>query len=173
MGKPKPGKNMEFDPIEMIEKNAEVNRINQENQYGSSKYITNPDGSQTFKTEFNDDLKGIHADQLAAVKKGSIKNPIEYLTGEESGVGGLASSMFSKMSNRYMGTEGGSDSRHGGMGKGGEPETPPEVPLEGGQPPPAADPMEGMSTSTKVRELQERKKLASEIDGTAQKAPRY
>jgi len=162
MGKPKASKNTEFDPIEMIEKNAEVNRIDQTNPYGSSKYSLNPDGSRRFDVEFSDDLKGIHQDQLENVKRGTIKDPLAHL-GEQGGgaMGNLMSSMFGKVSKRYMGTEGQSDSRHGNIGKGGE----------GGAPPPV--PPSQASTSTQVRELQEKQKLAEQIAGSAQQAPSY
>lgn len=158
MGKPKMPKNMQFDPIEMIEKNAEVNRIDQENQYGSSRYVTNPDGTQTFVTEFNDDLKGIHEDQLELVKQGSIKDPLGHL-GEQGGgaMGDLMGAMFGKVKDRYM------DGRENNIGKGGSSTEPPATET------PAA-PAE-MSTAQKVRELQEKRKLAAEMAGTAQQAP--
>ena len=64
MGKPKASKNTEFDPIEMIEKNAEMNRIDQTNQYGSSKYTQNPDGSYAFTTAFSPELAALHVKQF-------------------------------------------------------------------------------------------------------------
>ena len=147
MGKPKPGKNMEFDPIEMIEKNAEMNRIDQINQYGSSKYSQNPDGSYRFDTEFSPELKELHGKQMDLVNKGSIKDPLAHLGKQGGGaMGDLMSSMFGRLSSRYMGTPGEGDSREGNIGKGGGAQTPPP-----------------MSTSTQVRELQEQKKLAAEM----------
>ena len=157
MGKPKASKNTEFDPIEMIEKNAEMNRIDQVNQYGSSKYSQNPDGSYRFDTEFSPELKALHGKQMDLVNKGSIKDPLAHLAGQGDGaMGDLMGSMFGRMKSRYMtgdGSEG--ESREGNIGKGGAPSAAPA------------------STSTQLRELQEKQKLAEQMAGTAQQAPNY
>jgi len=146
MGKPKPGKNMQFDPIEMIEKSAEMNRIDQTNPYGTSRYETDPrTGKTEFIREFSPELQGLHQKQMDIANKGTIKDPLANL-GQVGGgsMGELMSSMFGRVKSRYMGTPGEADSRENNLGKGGNPQTPPP-----------------MSTSTQVRELQEQKKLAA------------
>jgi len=172
MGKPKASKNTEFDPIEMIEKNAEMNRIDQTNQYGSSKYSQNPDGSYRFDTTFSPELKALHEKQIGIANKGSIKDPLAHLASQGGGgMGDLMSSMFGRMKSRYMGTEGESDSRHNNFGKGGgEPDTPPDILGDGGTVSQMGS--GGMSTSTQLRELQERQKLAEQMNGSAQQSPR-
>ena len=120
MGKPKMPKGMQYDPIEMIEKNAEVNRISQNNPYGSSQYNTDAQGNTSFDTTFSPELEELRKKQMAMVGEGSIKDPLANL-GEQGGgaVGDLMSSMFGKVKDRYMGTEGEGDSRHGNLFKGG------------------------------------------------------
>ena len=108
MGKPKLSKNTEFDPIEMIEKNAEMNRIDQNNQYGSSTYKQKPDGTYEFNTEFSPELKKMHERQMSMAQEGSIKDPLAHLGSQGGGaVGELMSSMFGKVSERYGGEGGG------------------------------------------------------------------
>lgn len=167
MGKPKMPKNMAFDPIEMIDKQAEVNRIGEENPYGSATYVTQPDGTQKLVKSFSPEMEEIHKAQIERTKQGSIKNPLDALKGAGGeGLMGLAGAMMGKLSDRY-----GSDSLHlneegESTAKGAKPTTPPETlpPAEGGgrQPVGASfpdTPMNEMSTAQQVRELDERRKL--------------
>lgn len=110
MGKPKMPKNMQFDPIEMIDKQAEVNRISEENPYGSAIYETQPDGTQKLVKSFSPEMQGIHEAQIARTQEGSMKNPLEALEG--TGMEGLAGAMMGKLKDRYMGEEGTETSRH-------------------------------------------------------------
>ena len=163
MGKPKMPKGMSYDPIEMIEKNAEVNRIAEENPYGFSRYETDPvTGQQKQVKGFTGKTQDIFKEQQDRTLEGTIKNPFDALGDGEMGGGfkNLMKSMGSKVANRYM------EGREDNIGKSGSSVTPPEI---------AADP----STATQVRELQEKQKLAEQMAATAgapivpaQQAPR-
>ena len=173
MGKPKIGKNMEFDPIEMIDKQAEVNRINQSNAWGSANYINNPDGTQSLVNELSPEMKELQKDQFTRAKEGTMKDPFGSLGESDTGRGiqGLMGAMFGKMKDRYMGEEGTSTSRHNNIGKGGGETAPSKAPLDamagssgfGGNA--VTGNMGSMNTAQKVRELEERAKLQQAMAG--------
>jgi hypothetical protein len=161
MGKPKMPKGMSYDPIEMIEKNAEVNRISEVNPYGKSEYVTNPDGTQTLVKSFTGKNQDIFEAQQDRTLEGTYKNPLAALGDDEIGGGfkNLLTSMGGKVADRYM------EGREDNIGKSGSSTTPPEIPVE-------------PSTATQVRELQEKQKLAEQMAVAqtpvrpAQQAPR-
>jgi hypothetical protein len=127
MGKPSMPKGMSYDPIEMIEKNAEVNRISETNPYGYSRYTTDEHGNPVQEKGLNPEYDYIRKQQAQRAIDGTIKNPLDALKDEGGGgIGGLMSAMAGKMADRYMGTEGGSDSRHENLGKSSKPEPLPE-----------------------------------------------
>lgn len=173
MGKPKAGKQMEFPVLEMIDKQAEVNRINQSNAWGSAKYVTNPDGTQSLVNELSPESQQIKDMQTARVMEGTMKDPFGSLGESETGRGiqGLMGAMFGKMKGRYMGEEGASTSRHNNIGKGGGDQSPSGSPM---------DTMEGasgfggnavtgspssMSAAEQVRRLEEQEKLRRAMAG--------
>jgi len=153
MGKPKMPKGMSYDPIEMIEKNAEVNRISEENPYGSAEYVTNPDGTQKLVKTFTGKNQDIFDAQQERTLQGTIKNPLDALGDEGMGGGfkNLMQSMGSKVANRYA------EGREDNIGKSGSSTTPPEIP-------------EDPSTATQLRELQEKQKLAEQMAAQAANA---
>ena len=168
MGKPKMPKGMQYDPIEMIEKNAEVNRISEENPYGKAEYITNPDGTQKLVKSFSGKNKEIFDQVQDRALKGTIKNPLDAFKGAGgTGIAGLMGSMLSKVQQSY-GTDG-LRLNEEGQSKGGTSLTPPDTlgAVNDGRSPVGASfpdtPADDMSTAQQVRENQERQKLAAQM----------
>ena len=170
MGKPKASKNTEFDPIEMIEKNAEVNRISEENPYGYSRYETDENGQQKLVKGFSGKNEEIFEQAQDRALKGTYKNPLDAFKGAGGkGIMGLMGSMLSKTQSHY-GTDG-LQLNEEGQSKGGTSQTPPEtlpVSNDGRRPVGASfpdTPASDMSTAQPVREAQERAKLGAAMGG--------
>ena len=165
MGKPKMPKGMQYDPIEMIEKNAEVNRISEENPYGYARYETDENGNQKLVKGFSGKNEEIFDQAQDRALKGTMKNPLDAFKGAGgTGIMGLMGSMLGKVQSNY-GTDG-LQLNEGGQSKGGSALTPPEtLPVAGGQQPVGASfpntPADQMSTAQQVREAQERAKLGA------------
>ena len=163
MGKPKMPKGMQYDPIEMIEKNAEVNRISEENPYGYARYETDENGNQKLVKGFSGKNEEIFDAAQDRALKGTIKNPLDAFKGAGGkGIMGLMGSMMSKAQSHY-GTDG-LQLNESGQSKGGTALTPPDTlnTAVGRQPVTASfpdTPMNDMSTAQQNRELQEREML--------------
>lgn len=71
MGKKKQQKLPTIDPAKLIAQNAQMNRVNMSNPFGSQSYVTGPNGQQTLQTTLTPQMQAILDQQIGRAQSGA------------------------------------------------------------------------------------------------------
>jgi hypothetical protein len=110
------------DPLEIIEKEVEVNRFDMANPYGQTQWEKGPDGRFKQTVSLSPEVEAIRQQQLQRASQGTIKNPMAALANASPMMGGIMAGAAQRVSNNLGGpAPSGGGKPQGSTGKGGPP----------------------------------------------------
>ena len=96
------------DPMEIIDKEVEVNRFDMQNPYGSTKWTKDPaTGRFTQTVALNEDVEAIRQQQMERAKVGTNKNPFEAMARMNPEMAGINAGISQRLSNNVSSPNGG------------------------------------------------------------------
>ena len=92
------------DPLEIIDKEVEVNRFDMNNPYGSTKWTKDPaTGRFTQTVALEDDVEAIRQQQIQRASTGTNKNPFEAMAAMNPQMAGIMSGVSQRLENNVSG----------------------------------------------------------------------